>query len=291
MMRLRFLLGTLFFLSSATSSLCQNSILWEVTGNGINSPSYLLGTLKFIGEQEYFMPAEVIAHMKKCQVFAIEDQVDPKAQHELNKTLHLPEGKTIASLISPEDYKNLVALFQKEFSIDQKTFEKSFAKLIPLALSITMTRLSLRENIKFYDIELLKLAKRHKLDAYSLEGIERESEALQKYPMDEQVKALLHSISNFETQKKEYRAVEAAYIRGDLDKVFENSLHPAENNPAFIEEFYTRRNEEWLPKLERMLKDQPSFVAVGVSHLEGEKGLLALLRAKGFQLTPVPIKH
>lgn len=291
MIRSKFLFTTLLLFVILTYGEAQKSILWEITGNGMASPSYLLGTLKFIGQQEYFMPKEVEVHLKKCRTFAIEDQVDPKAQHELNKALHLPEGQTIGTLVGADDYKKLLELFQKEFNINQKAFEKRFARLIPLALSITMTRLSLNEGIKYYDVELLKLANRYKLDAFSLEEINRESQALQKYPIQEQVKSLLNSVNNYETQKKEYKAIEAAYIRGDLDKIFQHSLHPEENDPEFIEEFYAKRNEEWLPKLERMVKDKPSFIAVGVSHLEGEKGLLALLKAKGYDLKAVPIAH
>lgn len=291
MIRSKSLFTSLLLFAIIAHGQAQKSILWEITGNGMTAPSYLLGTLKFIGEQEYYMPKEVEVHLKKCRTFAIEDQVDPKAQHELNKALHLPEGQTISTLLGPDDYKKLLNLFQNEFKINQKTFEKRFAKLIPLALSITMTRLSLNEGVKYYDIELLKLANRYKLDAYSLEEIDRESQALQKYPIEAQVKALLNSINNYGTQKNEYKAIEAAYIRGDLDKIFQHSLHPEENDPNFIEEFYGKRNEEWLPKLERMVKDKPSFIAVGVSHLEGEKGLLALLQAKGYNLKAVPIKH
>jgi len=91
------------------------------------------------------------------------------------------------------------------------------------------------------------------------------------------------------SKKTEYKNLEDAYVRGDLDKVFEYSLHPTENNPIFIEEFYTKRNLEWLPKIEKMVKSKPSFVAVGVSHLEGEKGLLNLLKQKGFSVTPIKV--
>jgi uncharacterized protein YbaP (TraB family) len=40
-----------------------------------------------------------------------------------------------------------------------------------------------------------------------------------------------------------------------------------------------------------MVKDKPSFIAVGVSHLEGESGLLSLLKAKGFSVTPIQVSR
>ena len=280
-----------FFALIAQFGFGQNSILWEITGNDLIAPSYLMGTLKFIGEKEFYLPEEAVSRLKKCKIFAIEDQVDHQAQMEINKAIHFPKGKTLSSELSPEDYAKVTAFFEKEFHIPKAKFEKDMGRMIPLALSINMTRMSLGEKVKYYDIELLRLAKQYKLQTYSLEPIAREAKALHAFPLKDQEAALLHSISNFEKQKSEYVNLEAAYVVGDLDKVFEYSLHPTENNPLFIQEFYTARNLEWLPKIDRMVHSKQSFIAIGVSHLEGEQGLLALLRSKGFTLTPVPLKR
>lgn len=284
-------LHIILFILCYHSALSQNSILWEISGNGLATPSYLMGTLKFIGEKEFYLPKEAIGKLTTCKTFAIEDQVDHKAQLELNKAVHFSKGKSLATELPPADYELIRNFFESQFKISKARFDKEFSKLIPLALSITMTRMSLGEKVKFYDIELLTIAKKNKLETYSLEPINRESEAIQAFPMKDQVTALLHSVANFEKQKSEYLKLEVAYLRGDLDKVFEYSLHPTENNPIFIEEFYTRRNLEWLPKIDKMINSKPSFIAVGVSHLEGEKGLLNLLRGKGYTLTPLRVSH
>jgi len=267
-----------------------SSILWEISGNGLTASSYLMGTLKFIGEKEFYLPKEATDRMKYTRLFAIEDQVDHHAQHELNKALHFPKGQSLKTTLSAEDYQKLVSFFQKEFGVDPKSFEKNYAHIIPLALSIAMTRLSLKENVKFYDIELLAFAKQNNLETYSLEEIGREAEAINKFPMTDQVKALLHSVNNFEQQKSEYQKLMTDYPKGDLEEIFKYTLHPTENNLFFLEEFYYKRNEEWIPKIEKMMKDNPSFIAVGISHLESDNGLLSLLTKKGYVLTPVPVK-
>ena len=46
-----------------------------------------------------------------------------------------------------------------------------------------------------------------------------------------------------------------------------------------------------MPKIEKMIASKPSFIALGVSHLEGEKGILNLLKQKGYTLTPIPVSH
>ncbi len=271
------------------TSYSQSSVLWKIEGHGLPNTSYLFGTIKFMGEKEFSIPKEVETSIKTCKLFAMEDQVDHHAQHELNKALHFPKGESLSTQLSADEYKKILNFFEREFAINQQAFESKYSKIKPLALSILMTRLSLNEKVKFFDIELLLFAKKNKLTAYSLESIDREAQALNAYPIYNQVKALIHSIDNFEIQKSEFKNMMNRYPQESLEEIFEYTLHPAENNPIFIDEFYFKRNMEWLPKIEKMMNENASFIAVGVSHLEGEKGLLELLKSKGYILTPLKV--
>jgi len=277
----------LFLLASVCTA--QNSPLWEVSGNGLTTPSYLFGSLKFTHEKEFRVPPIVAEKIKASKIFAIEDQVDHHAQHELNSALHFPKGESLASALKLEEYKEVLTFFEKEFHLSKVSFESKYGKMKPLALSIAMTRMSLGGKVKFYDIELLNIAIKNKVKTFSLEPVEREAQALNAYPMLNQTRALLYSIEHFEDQKMQFQKLMSAYPLGTLDEIFEYSLHPTEGNPIFIDEFYSKRNEEWAPKLEKMMKESPSFICVGVSHLEGPRGLLALLKSKGYTLTSVAL--
>lgn len=280
----------LFLLVLVLQTRAQHSLIWKVSGNGLTRTSYIMGTLKFIGEKEYYLQPNAITLLKQSNLFAIEDQVDHHAQHEMNVATHFPKGQSLSKVMPPEDYKKLKDLFQKEFKVSSKAFEKNYAHIKPLPLSIVMTRLSLGEKVKFYDIEMLKIAKENNLDAFSLEAIEREAEALNSFSIEDQVRALKHTVDNFDAQKEEFRKVMADYKAGNLEEIFEYTMHPIENNPTFIHEFYVKRNQEWLPKIERMVKENNAFICLGIAHLEGEKGILKLLEAKGYTLTPVEAK-
>lgn len=130
----------LVFLSASISVAQDSSILWEVSGNGITKPSYLFGTLKFTGEKEFYFPQEAKDKIKAADLFVIEDQVDHHAQHELNKALHFPKGESLATHTTPEQYKQITSLFEKEFGIGKAAFEGKYARLKPLAISVSMTR-------------------------------------------------------------------------------------------------------------------------------------------------------
>jgi uncharacterized protein len=278
-----FLLAVFAYLGGSA----QTSILWEISGNQLTTTSYLMGTLKFISDEEFFIPREAQDRLLKSNVFAIEDPVDHRAQHELNKAVHFPEGQNLKSVLSDADYDSVQHFFENEFQIPGDVFESEYAKMIPLALIITMTRLSLGDRVTFYDIELFKMAVEYKLKTVTLEEIEREAEAIRKFSTKDQVSALMRGIANFEKQKEEFNKLVKAYPNGDPAEIFQYTLHPADNNEQFVEAFYYNRNMEWLPKIEALIRTQSTFIAVGLSHLEGGHGLITLLQGKGYTLTPV----
>ncbi len=267
----------------------QNSPLWEISGNGLTKPSYIFGSLKFTHEKHFRIPAIVEEKIKSSKIFAIEDQVDHHAQHELNSALHFPKGQTLASALKPAEYKEVLDFFMKEFNLNKQSFEAKYGTMKPLALSIAMTRLSLGNKVKFYDIELLHIAIKNKLKPFSLEPIEREAEALNSYPLLNQTRSLLYSVEHFDEQKSDFEKLMVKFPFGTLDEIFEYAQHPTERNPIFIEEFYSKRNAEWLPKIDKMVHDQPAFICIGVSHLNGDLGLLTLLKKEGYTLTSIPL--
>lgn len=58
---------------------------------------------------------------------------------------------------------------------------------------------------------------------------------------------------------------------------------------ALMEEvLMTRRNRGWIPVLLEAARTGPVLAAFGALHLPGETGILALLQAEGFTITPLP---
>ena len=110
----------LIFLNSLSAVMGQNSILWEVSGNGLTSTSYLHGSLKFIGEKEFIIHQEIEKRLKMAELFAIEDEVNHHAQHELNKAIHFPKGESLANVLSPENF-NKIQYFKMTYINDVKS--------------------------------------------------------------------------------------------------------------------------------------------------------------------------
>ena len=49
---------------------------------------------------------------------------------------------------------------------------------------------------------------------------------------------------------------------------------------------YTR-NRNWVQQMEPIMQEKSTLFAVGAGHLGGEKGVLDLLRKKGYNLRPI----
>jgi hypothetical protein len=88
--------------------------------------------------------------------------------------------------------------------------------------------------------------------------------------------------------KEEGARLLAAWRRGDVDSLTSLSRTQYAEFPAFGRRILDDRNRNWVPKIEQNLASGHAyFVVVGAAHLGGPNGLLALLKARGYQVAPL----
>jgi hypothetical protein len=82
------------------------------------------------------------------------------------------------------------------------------------------------------------------------------------------------------------RKLQEAYRKGDLDLLdsLEKLMEPSE---AYMEKFLYRRNEIQAASIDSIVQNQSLFVGVGAAHLPGKRGVIELLRKKGYNLRPI----
>src|SRR5687768_5988534 len=82
------------------------------------------------------------------------------------------------------------------------------------------------------------------------------------------------------------KKVEDAYRKGDLDLL--DSLESITVfSEAFQEKFLFKRNEIQANSIDTIMKKHALFVGVGAAHLPGSRGVIEMLRQKGYTLRPV----
>ncbi|MEQ8928166.1 MAG: TraB/GumN family protein [Fulvivirga sp.] len=284
--KLVLLVVTIFCFSNAYCQQEANSLLWEVSGNGLAQPSYIFGILKFIPSNDYYWPEKVDKAFKSSQILSTETQLDHHARHELNKAAHLEGGNSLADYLTEEELEKLSGIFSNRFGISDFKFNVVYKKFKPIMLSTTMTRLSYGDNVKYYELELINQANSLGITTQALEKVEKEVEALEKIKLEDQVKSLKHTLENFDDQLKDYEELVSYYKKGDLHKTLEYTMHPLENHSDYEAHFIYGRNKAWIPKIEEYMKSGQTFFAIGASHLSEEAGVLNLLRKKGYTVKP-----
>ena len=63
-------------------------------------------------------------------------------------------------------------------------------------------------------------------------------------------------------------------------------MDDVKSDPVIYDRLLVARNRAWMPKIEALFsRPRHAFVVVGAAHLVGPDGLVAMLKAKGYQVT------
>ena len=101
------------------------------------------------------------------------------------------------------------------------------------------------------------------------------------------VAVLEETVSNPDAMRRETDRLVAAYASADDRTLRKLVGRLARRRPTVAEYVLFRRNERWRDKLELWLPEGRIFVAVGVGHMYGERGLVSLLRQRGYRVERV----
>ena len=88
-----------------------NSLLWEISGNGLEKPSFLFGTVHIIDSAYFFLDEIVIEKFMTCDNIVFEvDKNDPQFQQKTLSILML-KNDSLDNLLSKEEYEKVKAFF------------------------------------------------------------------------------------------------------------------------------------------------------------------------------------
>lgn len=290
------IIGTLFFICIALSANAQ--LLWKVSGNGLENPSYIFGThhlasYSIMEKIEGLMPAfnattQVVGELKMA------DMQSSAAMQLMQQKMMMTGDQTIKSLFTDDEYI-MVNKFVKEnmqFDLAQ------MPKLKPAFITNNIVLLLYMKNVKGYNPQ-------EQLDAYfqtkaaekgkaidALETMEFQVDLLfNSTPVERQAEVLVCTLSDVDKTLNDTKKLSDAYMAQDLKTILELAKQKdgtkCDPLPGELEALTDNRNVTWMKKLPGMMKEQPTFVAVGALHLVGDKGLINLFKEAGYTIEPV----
>jgi uncharacterized protein len=104
----------------------------------------------------------------------------------------------------------------------------------------------------------------------------------------EGVRMIEEALADADGHRAEFAGLVNAYVAEQDRALMKTFGRLVRRKPALAERLLYRRNEAWIERLERWLGDGRMFVAAGTFHMFGDRGLVALLRARGYRVERVP---
>jgi uncharacterized protein YbaP (TraB family) len=294
---MRLFIGLLFILTTSIHVLAQgfapgpddNSLLWEVRGKGIKQPSFIFGTIHLIPEADYLLSPATRQAFDQCDAVAfeidLEKMSDISAMLPLLMKAFMRDGVTLRTLLNADDYR-LVQQQLAQSGIPMMLVER----VKPMFLSALMGQGGDTDigsgATKSYELELLDMARKSAKPVHGLETAAYQMSMFDSIPYAAQAEMLVQSMKMGSTEDDGMRRMIDAYKNQDLHAL-QQMIAQESGMGDYTALLLDRRNANWIPVIERLMREQRVFVAVGAGHLPGEQGVIALLRSAGYQVKPV----
>ncbi len=271
----------------ADSLLVENSLLWEISGNGLAEDSYLFGTIHIIPKEDFFFtePMKSAFDASKKLIMEVDLDVSFSDQLSLMQKMILPEGKSISSYMTKQEYSTLIAYLKDSLKLRAMSL-MAIEKMKPM-LSYSVILEEKIENAKVYEMHFMKLAKKRKMKVIGLETLEEQVSIIDHIPIESQVVMLLE-MTNSNNIMEEYNEMVQLYVSQDINKLYEYAKEDRELE-KYTDKLLMNRNRKWVSLLVEQIKEGTCFIAVGSGHLAGKDGLINLLREEGYELSPVKV--
>ena len=262
----------------------ENSLLWKISGNGLEKSSYLYGTIHLTCN--YKLSEKMAMALAETDQVALEiDMDDPNMQAKMMKGMMMNDGQTMKGLLSEEDYQQLGVFFKDNTGMNLEMFNT----IKPFAVSaMLISKLVPCDPPASYETEFIKIAKEQEEEVLGLESIEYQMSVFDSIPYKEQLDDLVKMAKEgLEESKIEFDKLNVLYDNEDIEGLMQLMLETEDMTSEFADELLTKRNQNWIPVIETMSKKTSTFYGVGAMHLAGDQGVIRLLRKAGFTVEAV----
>lgn len=260
-------------------------LLWEVSKED-EEPDYLMGTCHLAVALSESLPESMWNLVNQADVVVMEVDQTQLRLPEVAQRLRL-EGLSLDQLLPPGVWDQLAEAYELGPLADRMNQMHPF-----VVLSYVMKEMAMADGgpgtqgSKPMELELLMRAAEQGLRLSYLETVHEQLDIFLGRPMERWLEGLEQLVDPAEqgAAVEELATVLSVCRTGDL-AVAQTILRNSEKEDAeWNERLLGDRNRAWIPKLEAYFGEGQAFVAVGAGHMMGSDGVVALLRARGYQV-------
>jgi len=253
-----------------------HTLLWRISGNGLQQPSYLYGTMHLTDERVFHLGDSLYHAIEQTEGFAIEMNPEELLAYLIDEIQNeVDHASNIQELVDDHIYKKYGSALSRKLN---KPVDKITARDI------------LREKNKWITQSFKSGKMTTFLDAYLFDIARRQG----KWTGGVEEMADQKNIANLidetdirdiaEERKPNADNLLRAYLGENLNAI-DSMVNLSDS--AYIDALLTRRNHKMALRMDSMAHRRTMVFAVGAAHLPGKEGVIALLKERGFELTPV----
>ena len=287
------------------SIVCANAqLLYKISHKNIEKPSYIVGTYHlapatFIdsipGAKDVLNAVDVV-----CGEVVMSEMESRENQKKVQQAIMLPDGKSLTDIFTTDEMQRINDYMDNllGMNLNNPILKSQMGKMTPMALStqlqlVQYMKLTPKFNpLKLIDAHFQNVAKKAGKQVVALETVDFQIETLYKgATIERQKQQLLCMVDNSEYYALQMKELAAAYFAKDMQKLNEVTEEKIGNScdstPEEDEALIYGRNAAWVETMPAMMGRASTLFVVGAAHLPGERGVLELLKAKGYTVEAV----
>lgn len=295
------LLSILLLIASCMNSFGQSkdqSLLWEISGNGLSEPSYLYGTMHVSNKIAFHLADSFFIALDNANIIALES--DPgKWMEEMfaSKSAMVMNGysKYLRFRGDKNYYEGLSDLEEPDKKTLMSALRDKHALQNGFLYRGSMFEDEYEENT-YLDLFIYQYGKKNGIKVLNLEDHE-ETNILQIKAMipdekldEEEEKKKKKKKKNYYSQWNEdmtvREALEEAYRNGEVN-VVDSIMKLTAHSDNYMKYFLYDRNRIMARGMDSLMKNNKLFVGIGAAHLAGKEGVIQLMKDNGYQVRPV----
>lgn len=234
------------------------------------------------------MSNAAMPYFAETGVYAME--LDPKESFNLSlvSKLMMGKGHSLKAMIPEREYQILDSIVKQQVGFSMKLFD-NIAPIFVMTILQTAgieSGDSSEKGEQVLDLFFYEKAKKQKKKTMGIETVDEQLDALNTLSYQEQADMLVEELRKYESSEDVMQEMVRHYLAQNLD-----SLLLLNDKDPMPEKFYkaliTDRNRRMANRIADFTAKQQVFIAVGALHLPGEKGVIELLRKKGYLVEAV----
>lgn len=273
-------------------------LLWRVDKPGL-APSYLYGTMHSTADGPMRLAREAAPYAEKATAIATElGDIDPAKKIDIGAAMlreaMSPDADTFAGLIEGEDARRVEAMLAAKGT---PAVMAHHLKLWMLAVAASLPKCELEgqaKNLPEVDQSFAEIGEKRHIPVIGLETVEEQMRVLASITpalAAAQLKSMARggalADGGYATLLSLYDQKRPAAALAVLDAAPGVSADEREASDELTRRLLADRNDIMAERAAPLLAKGGAFIAVGALHLSGKRGLIALLRARGFTVTKV----